>query len=97
MRTTDTMTISMPSGMAKQMEKVQHEEHRTRSELIREAWRQYFENRYGAYTPTQAEAIAIKKGRAEFKRGEHITLRQLHTELESARHKIRKKRTRKSS
>ena len=42
--------------MAKQMEKVQKEEHRTRSELLRKAWRQYFENRYQVYTPSKAEA-----------------------------------------
>jgi len=34
MRTTDTITISLPPGMAKQMAKVQKEEHRTRSELF---------------------------------------------------------------
>ena len=45
MRTTDTLTISLPPAMAKQMEKVQKEENRTRSELLREAWRQYFESR----------------------------------------------------
>ena len=33
MRTTETFTISLPPAMAKQMEKVQKEEHRTRSEL----------------------------------------------------------------
>ena len=97
MRTTDTLTISVPPAMAKQMEKVQKAEHRTRSELLREAWRQYFESRYGAYSPTKAELAAIRKGRAEFKRGEYITLSQLHNELESARHQKRKKRARKAS
>ena len=36
MRTTDTLTISLPPAMAKQMERVQKEENRTRSELLRE-------------------------------------------------------------
>ena len=97
MRTTDTMTISLPPAMAKQMEKVQKEEHRTRSELLREAWRQYFENRYQVYTPSKAEAAAIRKGRAAFKRGEFVTLNQLHNELDSARHQARKKSPRKTS
>ena len=61
MRTTDTLTISLPPAMAKQMERVQKEEHRTRSELLREAWRQYFEGRYGSYTPTNTELAAIRK------------------------------------
>jgi len=91
------MTISLPPAMAKQMEQVQKEEHRTRSELLREAWRRYYESRHPVYTPTKAELASIRKGRAEFKRGEYITLNQLHNELESARHQERKKRTRKTS
>ena len=74
MRTTDTLTISLPPAMAKQMERVQKEEHRTRSELLREAWRQYFEGRYGSYTSTNTELAAIRKGRAAIKRGEFVTL-----------------------
>ena len=97
MRTTDTMTISLPPAMAKQMEKVQKEEHRTRSELLREAWRQYFENRYGTYTPTKAELAAIRRGRAEIKRGEFVTLDQLKDDLKSANRKPRKKGSRKTS
>jgi metal-responsive CopG/Arc/MetJ family transcriptional regulator len=69
MRTTNTLTISLPPAMAKQMERVQKEEHRTRSELLREAWRQYFESRYGTYTASGAELAAIRKGRAAIKRG----------------------------
>src|ERR1700687_2127895 len=97
MRTTDTMTISLPPAMLKQMAKVQREEHRTRSELLREAWRQYFESRYALYIPTKAEAAAIRRGRAAFKRGEYVTLDQLHNELDSARHQARTKRARKAS
>jgi predicted transcriptional regulator len=97
MRTTDTMTISLPPAMLEQMEKVRKEEHRTRSELLREAWRQYFESRYALYTPTKAEAAAIRRGRAAFKRGEYVTLDQLHDELDSARHQARTKRPRKTS
>jgi metal-responsive CopG/Arc/MetJ family transcriptional regulator len=95
MRTTDTMTISLPPAMAKQMERVQKEEHRTRSELIREAWRHYFESRYPIYKPAKAELAAIRKGRAEFHRGEYVTLKQLHNELGIARYEVRKKRARK--
>jgi len=83
--------------MAKQMEKVQKEEHRTRSELLREAWRHYFESRFPVARATKAELAAIRKGRAEFKRGENVTLEQFRNELETARHQVRKKRSRKSS
>src|SRR5437667_11154975 len=93
MRTTATLTISLPPAMAKQMKKVQKEEHRTRSELLREAWRRYFESRYPVYTPTKAELAAIRKGRDAFKRGGYVTLNQLHNELDSARHLARAKRS----
>jgi Arc/MetJ-type ribon-helix-helix transcriptional regulator len=97
MRTTETMTISLPPGMAKQMAKVQKQEHRTRSELLREAWRLYFDSRYSVYTPTKAERVAINKGRAEFKRGEYVTLAELHDELATARRQQRRQTTRKAS
>ncbi len=97
MRTTDTMTISLPPAMTKQLEKVRKQENRTRSELMREALRQYFESRYAVYTPTKAERAGIARGRAAFRRGEYVTLDQLHHELDSARHQPRKKRARKAS
>jgi predicted transcriptional regulator len=97
MRTTDTMTISLPPGMAKQMARVQKEEHRTRSELLREAWRHYFESRYPLYVPTKAERAAITKGRAEIKRGESVTLAKLHDELATARLQKRTKGNREPS
>lgn len=97
MRTTDTMTISVPPAMVRQMERVQKEEHRTRSELLREAWRHYFESRYAVYTPTKAELAGIRKGRSDFKKGNFVTLSQLRDELESARHAKRKKRSRGSA
>lgn len=36
-----TITVSLPVAMGKEIEKVAKEEHRTISELIREAFRQY--------------------------------------------------------
>lgn len=97
MRTTDTLTISLPPAMVKQMERVQKQEHRTRSELLREAWRHYFESRYAVYTPNKTELAAIRRGRAAFERGEYVTLQQLHDELDTARHRARKKSSRKTS
>jgi hypothetical protein len=41
-RTTKIITISLPPEMAAELERVRHEEHRTRSELIRETLRHYF-------------------------------------------------------
>lgn len=44
-RTTVTFTVSLPPEMAAEVESVRKEEHRTRSELIREALRRYFQPR----------------------------------------------------
>jgi Arc/MetJ-type ribon-helix-helix transcriptional regulator len=41
MASAKTITISLPVPMGKEMEKVAKEEHRTVSELLREAFRQY--------------------------------------------------------
>jgi predicted transcriptional regulator len=67
--------------MARQLEKVRKQEHRTRSELMREALRRYFESRFPAETPTKAELAAIRRGRAEIRAGHFVTLEQLHNEL----------------
>ena len=97
MRTTDTMTISLPPEMAKQMERVQKKENRTRSELLREAWRVYFVSRYPVGVPTKAERTAIRKGRAEIERGEYVTLKQLHRDVATDRSKKSPKATPKTS
>ena len=56
MRTTETMTISLPPAMAKQMKLVQTEEHRTRLELLRAAWSHYFESRLPGLFADQSRA-----------------------------------------
>ena len=40
-RTTVTYTISLPPEMAAELEEIRKKEHRTRSELLREALRRY--------------------------------------------------------
>ena len=96
MRTTDTMTISLPPAMARQMEMVQKEENRTRSELLREAWRQYFESRYRVVQPTKAELTRIRKGRAEIRSGKFVSLEALLHDMETSRRKTGRKAVRKS-
>ena len=46
----------------------------------------------GAYTPTKAEAAAIRKGRAAIERGEFVTLGELLHDLDHPRRKTRAKR-----
>jgi CopG family transcriptional regulator/antitoxin EndoAI len=72
MRTTETMTVSLPPALARQIEEVQKIESRTRSELVREALRVYVETRYPAVQPTKAELLALRRGRAAFQRGDAV-------------------------
>lgn len=67
--------------MLRDVERVRKTERRTRSELVREALRLYFNPELAAriarlpvYTSTAAERRAIEKGRAEMKRGHSYTL-----------------------
>src|SRR5438552_3215855 len=97
MRTSDTMTISLPPAMARQIEKVQKEEHRTRSELLREAWRHYFDSRYPIVMPTKTELAAIRRGRAEIQAGRFVTFEQLTDELATQNRRPRAKSSRKKA
>ena len=45
MRNTKVLTLSIPPEMANEVEAVAKAENRTRSELLREAFRQYIENK----------------------------------------------------
>lgn len=91
MRTRRTMSISLPPAMIRAVEEVRKAEHRTRSELIREAIRVYLSARrtFPTYTPTPRELREINKGRAEIRRGEYSTLDELRTELAGPRRKVR--------
>src|SRR5580700_9233154 len=64
-RTTATLTISLPPAMLEELKRVRKHEHRTRSELMREALRSYFSNRISEEeVPTTAELRTIRRGRA---------------------------------
>lgn len=75
MRETVTFTVSLPPAMSKQVEKAMKAEHRTRSELVREALRVYFSaHLIPTEQPTPAEARAYRRGMAAYKRGDYVTL-----------------------
>ena len=81
--TTALITVSLPRAMAAKVEKVRKAEQRTRSELVREALRTYFElaSRFPEAEATPAETRALDRGRKQVARGEYVTLDQLHREL----------------
>ena len=57
-----TITISLPMAMGKEIEKVAKEEHRTISELLREAFRQYQSQRNLQRLAEKGRKRAKKKG-----------------------------------
>lgn len=84
-RSTATFSISLPPEMAAQLERVRRGEHRTRSELVREALRRYIRAadvlrlrarfaRLPKEAPQADELNAITAGQAELRRGNYATL-----------------------
>ena len=63
MRTTRVLSITLPEPMLEEMQALAKKENRTMSELVREALRQYQEDRYWkeiqAYARPRAEAIGV--------------------------------------
>ena len=92
MRTTQTMTVSLPPPMVRQFEAVRKAESRTRSELVREALRAYFESRYPSVPPTRAEMAALRRGRAALRKGDAVSLDQFLHDMESPARRSRAKR-----
>ena len=100
MRTTQTMTISLPPAMLEEFYRVRLAENRTRSELMREALRTYwrtFYSRFPIETPSKRELAAIRRGRAEIQKGQYVTLEQLKHELATQNRTARAKKPRKNS
>ena len=75
MRESSTFSVSLPPAMAKKIEQAMKVEHRTRSELVREALRVYFSARLiSTEAPTETEMRAHRRGLAAYKRGDYVTL-----------------------
>jgi Arc/MetJ-type ribon-helix-helix transcriptional regulator len=91
MRTRQTMTISLPPEMMEQMERVRKAEHRTRSELVREALRTYFSTRFPMVRISPDDLRALRRARREHVLGQYMTLDQLRDVLGSARRPVRRK------
>ncbi len=85
------MTVSLPPAMIRDVERVRKFENRTRSELVREALRTYFSRVFPVVTPSAGELAAIRRGRAEIRRGEYLSLDQLRHDLDASPRKTRKK------
>jgi len=92
MRETTTFTVSLPPAMAKQIEQAMKAEHRTRSELVREALRVYLSMKVmPTERPTAAEARAYRSGVAAYKRGDYVTLGEYIDGMDRRPRRTRKK------
>ena len=85
--------------MMREVERHKKAEHRTRSELVREALRTYFAlvGRFPEEKPSAAEIRALREGRREFARGETVALEKVLRELPARTHKTRTKAARSTS
>ena len=90
-RTTSTLTISLPPAMLKELERVRKREHRTRSELMREALRTYFSSRFPEEVPTTGELRAIRRGRAAIAHGDYVSLDEFRDDVGTAPRRAGKK------
>ena len=97
MKTRQKFTISLPESMAKQVEAAMEAEQRTRSQLVREALRAYLNKRFPVVAASKAELAAIRRGRAEIKNGEYVTLDELLHGLAATDRKTSRKKTQKGS
>lgn len=86
MRTTQTMTVSLPPAIMKELEIYRQKNNFTRSELVRHALRELFYRQFPVYRPTKAEIKKIEAGRRAFMRCEYLSLDEAFNELDSKNH-----------
>jgi Arc/MetJ-type ribon-helix-helix transcriptional regulator len=92
MRESTTFSVSLPPAMATEIERAMKAEHRTRSELVREALRIYLSARLmPTELPTPAEARAYRRGVAAYRRGDSMTLQQYVNGVDHRSRRTRKK------
>jgi metal-responsive CopG/Arc/MetJ family transcriptional regulator len=85
-RDTKTVTVSLPPKMVDELDRLRHREHRTRSELLREALRRYMAGASGAdrvpIEPARPDEIeAMRRAKTEYARGQTVRLEDLQREL----------------
>ena len=90
-RAAKSVTISLPSELVVELDRVSKHERRTRSEVMREAVRRYLSDmrRIPVAEAEPGELEALEYGRAQTARGEYVLLEDLLNELESYRRERR--------
>ena len=99
--TVKSVTISLPSEMLDELDRLRKREHRSRSDLLREALRQYVAGdparRIPIVDPERGELDALEYGRQQTERGEYILLEDLLDDLDADSHARRRKKSQKIS
>ena len=88
--TVKSVTISLPAEMLDELDRVRKREHRSRSDLVTEALRQYVAGgsarRIPIVDPEPGELDALEYGRQQTERGEYVLLEDLLDDLDGNRH-----------
>ena len=84
--TAKSLTISLPPQLVEELDRVRRREHRTRSEVLREALRRYIAIAVRTHTVPIEDALpeeieAMRRAEEEFERGECVRLEDLQREL----------------
>lgn len=83
------LSVSLPEPMADRVDQAAEKEHRTRSELVRQALRLYLDG-VPVVEASPDEIAAMERGSREIRRGEHVTLKQLRHGMAPRRRQVGK-------
>jgi metal-responsive CopG/Arc/MetJ family transcriptional regulator len=95
MRTTKTISVSLPPNQLKEMERAAKRENRTMSELVREAFRRYVQP--PAQPATLAEALQLVREDARQKGTNRLTQKEINAEITAYRRQQGRKKLKRSA
>jgi predicted transcriptional regulator len=100
-RTARSVTISVPAEMLEELDRVRRREHRSRSELLREAFRHYADSEAMRRIPIvelePGELDALEHGRQQTARGEYVLLKDLLNDVDADGRARRREKSQKVS
>lgn len=88
MRTTKSVTISLPPAQLKTAERLAKKQNRTMSELFREALRRYEYQEEQVQPKTMAEVLTILRAEAKAKGLDKMSKREINAEIAAARKEL---------
>ena len=95
MRTTRTISVSLPPNQLKEMERTAKRENRTMSELLREAFRRYVQP--PVQPATLAKALHLVRDDASQKGTSRLTQKEIDAEIAAYRRQQARKKLKRSA